>query len=63
MAHLFGVFEKVGSMLLRSSCVSRAGGPPLSISPAEQTNWVARPCVFCKGGYDAAESVRFGFDL
>jgi hypothetical protein len=22
-----------------------------------------RPCDFCKGGYDAAESVRFGFDL
>ena len=21
------------------------------------TLWVPRPCVFCKGGYDAAESV------
>jgi hypothetical protein len=33
------------------------GWPRFLISLASPTQWVPRPCVLCKGGYDAADSL------
>jgi hypothetical protein len=34
----------------------KAGWPGLLIAPTSPTYWV-RPCVLCKGGYDATDSI------
>ena len=51
--------EELGTIAQSSSWRAARSSDPL-IQPQK---WVPRPCVFCKGGYDAADSKGFHFDL
>jgi hypothetical protein len=52
-------FGLVRRALLLANCPGRVARPCLRFLLLVSKLWVPRPCVLCKGGYDAADTMGF----